>query len=80
MFILSSPEAIIEEQFDEFIENWLRETFDIDIDFEVDDALDKLEKLNLLKTDENNLLSVENIDQALVIMDDYWDNLYNFVD
>lgn len=80
MFILSSPKAITEEQLDDLIENWLRETFAIDIDFEVDDALEKLEKMNLLKTDENNLLSVENIDSALTIMDDYWDNLYNFVD
>ena len=80
MFVLQSSIPVNEEQVDDQIEQWLKHTFGIDIDFEVDDALDKLEKMNLLNIDENGFLSVEDLHSSLVIMDDYWDNLYNFVE
>ena len=54
--------------------------FDVDIDFEVDDALAKLDRMRLLSTDESGLLSVKNIQEALLLLDDYWDNLYDFVE
>jgi len=80
MFILQSTTPVNEEQVDNHIEQWLKHTFGIDIDFEVDDALGKLEKMNLLHIDENGFLSVEDVHSSLVIMDDYWDNLYDFVE
>jgi hypothetical protein len=80
MFILQSTTPVNEEQVDNHIEQWLKHTFGIDIDFEVDDALGKLEKMNLLHIDENGFLSVEDVKSSLVIMDEYWDNLYDFVD
>ena len=80
VFVLQSPVPVNEEQVDDQIEQWLKHTFGIDIDFEVDDALGKLEKMNLLHIDENGFLSVEDVHSSLVIMDDYWDNLYNFVE
>ena len=36
--------------------------------------------MNLLHVDANGFLSVEDVNSSLVIMDDYWDNLYDFVD
>ncbi|MBD37733.1 MAG: hypothetical protein CMB10_01685 [Euryarchaeota archaeon] len=80
MFVLQSTAPVNEEQVDDQIEQWLKQTFSIDIDFEVDDALEKLEKMNLLHVDANGFLSVEDVNSSLVIMDDYWDNLYDFVD
>lgn len=80
MFILQSTTPVNEEQVDNHIEQWLKHTFGIDIDFEVDDALSKLENMNLLHIDENGFLSVEDVKSSLVIMDEYWDNLYDFVD
>jgi|GEM_PF-436645 len=80
VFVLQSPVPVNEEQVDDQIEQWLKHTFGIDIDFEVDDALGKLEKMNLLHIDENGFLSVEDVHSSLVIMDDYWDNLYDFVE
>ena len=47
------------------IEEWLKRTFGFDVDFEVDDALAKLERLGLLKRDEQ-MLSVLPLDEALV--------------
>jgi hypothetical protein len=80
MFIHNSDEKLTEEELDDLIENWLLTNFNHDIDFEVDDALAKLNKMKLLTIDENNKLSVIGPDEALIILDEYWDNLYDFVD
>jgi hypothetical protein len=69
-----------EESLDQKIEEWLLERFAVDIDFEVDDALAKLEKMKLLSTDENGILSVVAIEDGLKILDEYWDNMYDFED
>ena len=63
---------------DDRIEEWISDTFDVTVDFEVDDALDKLERFNLLKKDDAGLLSVVPVEEALEIMDDYWDNIYTY--
>ncbi|MDE0954655.1 MAG: DUF3754 domain-containing protein, partial [Candidatus Poseidoniales archaeon] len=67
-----------EESLDNRIEEWLLKTFAVDIDFEVDDALAKLEKMKLLATDDNGILSVVPIAGSLTILDEYWDNIYDF--
>ncbi len=69
-----------EESLDNKIEEWLLERFAVDIDFEVDDALAKLERMKLLSTDENGILSVVAIEDGLIILDAYWDDLYDFED
>jgi hypothetical protein len=63
---------------DDRIEEWIQDTFDVVVDFEVDDALHKLERFKLLKKDDNNCLSVVPVADALEIMDDYWDNIYTY--
>lgn len=72
--------TITDEEIDEAIEEWLLRTFGHDIDFEVDDALAKLEKMNLLSVADDGKLSVVSVENALVTLDDYWDNLYDFVE
>ena len=67
-----------EKSLDDKIEEWLLDTFAVDIDFEVDDALAKLKKMKLLNTDENGILSVVPIENSLTILDEYWDNIYDF--
>ena len=67
-----------EKSLDDKIEEWFLDTFAVDIDFEVDDALAKLEKMKLLSTDENGILSVVPIENSLTILDEYWDNIYDF--
>ena len=46
-----SGEPLTQPDLDRRIEAWLKERFDLDVDFEVDDALAKLERLGLLKRD-----------------------------
>ncbi len=67
-----------EEALDDRIEGWLMDTFGYDIDFEVDDALAKLIDMKLLNSAEDGTLSVVGIEEALAILDDYWDNIYDY--
>ena len=80
MFIQQSEVPLNEEELDELIENWLLTKFGHDIDFEVDDALAKLQKMKLLNVADDGMLSVVSLEQALITLDDYWDNLYDFVE
>ncbi len=54
-FILSSPEPPTQQELDAGIEDWLKQTFDVSIDFEVDDALAKLDRLGILHRDGDRL-------------------------
>ena len=80
IFIQQSEVPLNEEELDEIIENWLLTKFGHDIDFEVDDALAKLQKMKLLNVADDGMLSVVSLEQALITLDDYWDNLYDFVE
>ena len=62
---------------DKRIEQWLHETFAINIDFEVSDALGKLEHLGLL-TRENGQIGSVSLTDALIRLDTLWDQLYDF--
>ena len=59
------------------IEEWFNKEFNLEIDFEVDDALKKLKKLKIA-TEQNGSWSVLPIDEALICIDNLWDNLFNF--
>jgi len=74
-FLLIANDRPDEETLDARIEVWLKEKFGFDIDFEVDDALAKLERLGLLKRDDGRL-SVPPLHEALVILDEKWDNFF----
>lgn len=76
-FLLTASNPPDQETLDAQIEAWLKTTFDTDIDFEVDDALAKLERLGLLKRDGQHL-SVLPLDEALVLLDRRWDNFFLF--
>jgi hypothetical protein len=76
--LLESDNNYDEEGLDDRVEGWLLDTFGFNIDFEVDDALDKLEKMRLLSKTKDGILSVTPIDQTLTILDDYWDNIYDY--
>jgi hypothetical protein len=62
---------------DRSIEDWLKDRFRLKIDFEVEDALGKLERLGLLVRD-GERLSVPPPEQALARIDEVWDNYFQF--
>jgi len=57
-FLHEAASPPIAAELDRRIEDWLRATFGIDVDFDVGDALDKLERLGLLKRDGERLIVV----------------------
>lgn len=62
---------------DQRIEAWLLEKFGTDVDFECEDALAKLGRLNLLRRD-GERLSVLPLDDALIRLDQIWDDFFPF--
>jgi hypothetical protein len=59
------------------IEMWLKESFGAQVNFEVEDALAKLESLNLLQR-QGERLSVLPLDDALARLDSIWDDFFRF--
>jgi hypothetical protein len=75
-FILSAASPPAQTELDATIEQWLHTTFGIDVDFEVDDALGKLERLGLLRHD-GERLTVLPLDEALARLDVVWDGFFD---
>lgn len=76
-FLHTADEPLTQPELDRRIETWLKERFGIDIDFEVDDALQKLDRLGVLKRD-GERLSVPTIDDALLRLDQVWDRYFQY--
>jgi ribosomal protein S18 len=63
---------------DREIEQYLKEKYQVDIDFEVSDGIRKLREEGILKQKEDGVLKVVDLKQACVCMDEKWDNFFNF--
>jgi uncharacterized protein DUF3754 len=74
-FLHEADSPPIAAELDRRIEDWLRATFGIDVDFDVGDALDKLERLGLLKRDGERLI-VTPFDEAFDTLRRVWDGLF----
>ena len=59
------------------IEAWLQNAFSADVDFECDDALAKLDRLDLLRRDGDSS-QCRPLDEALVRLDRIWDDFFPF--
>ena len=77
-FLLNSNKKMSEETLDNVIEEWMEIKHKTKIDFEVDDAIKKLEKMDLVSCDANGILTVLNLDEALSHMDNIWDNYFEY--
>jgi len=76
-FLFTAAEPLVQEELDARVEAWLAQNFGADIDFEVDDAVAKLERLGVLRR-EGDKLSVMSLDDALAKLDHRWDNFFTF--
>jgi hypothetical protein len=76
-FLMAPGGEATEDNLDRRIEAWLQERFGVDVDFECDDALKKLDRMGLLRRD-GDRLSVPPIDDALVVLDRIWANFFPF--
>jgi hypothetical protein len=73
--MLSTKGSMSPEQLDTACEAWLKTHFSVGCDFDVADALQKLEKDSLARCEEGRYLAVP-INDALKNLDSYWDQLY----
>jgi hypothetical protein len=71
------PQGWNSGQLDDFIEMELEGKLNLKIDFEVDDAIAKLEKLGIVRKNGDNYVAV-GIDQALERLDYRWDNYFKY--
>ena len=76
-YFLHRESGITQAALDRHIEAWLKEMFQFDIDFEVEDALAKLDRLGLLRRD-GEKLSVLTPTHALARLDQVWDDYFQF--
>jgi len=74
-FLHEAASPPVAAELDRSIEAWLRSTFGIDIDFDVADALDKLEQLGVLWRHGQRLV-VSPFDEAFSTLHGVWDNLF----
>ncbi|MCB1646270.1 MAG: DUF3754 domain-containing protein [Pseudomonadales bacterium] len=76
-FLTTRPEINNAAALDAAIEQWFQETLQCAVDFEIDDALEKLATLGLLKTTEPGL-AVVSLAEACKILDQRWDDAFRF--
>jgi uncharacterized protein DUF3754 len=74
-FVRMAPSPPNADELDGRIETWLRETFGIDLDFKVEDALTKLNRLGLLRREGERLI-VSPLDGALAQLHCVWNDLF----
>ncbi|MDH3407666.1 MAG: TMEM143 family protein [Gammaproteobacteria bacterium] len=76
-FLLAQRQPMTRAELDSTIERWLRERWQCDIDFEVGDALDKLQGLGLL-VPSGDRLSAVTLDVAMRQLDQRWDDYFRY--
>lgn len=75
--LLTSDHALSAQQLDKNIEDWFENNYQCKIDFEMQDALEKLIRLGLVDKQENKF-TAKPILQANKQLDLLWDNFYDF--
>lgn len=74
-FLLSNEQPMTKEGLDKKIEHWLTDKWQCQVDFEIDDALNKLIALNLV-TEIDGEYSAVSITQGIKNLDQRWDDYY----
>ena len=76
-FLLKSKNGLSAHALDEQIETWFKTKYQCELDFEISDALEKLERMHLV-TCKNTLYNAINLEHAKAILDERWDNLFQY--
>ena len=74
-FLLTSDKPLTHAELDKKIEDWLADKWHCSVDFEIDDALNKLQALKLIE-DKDGLLTTIDIDSAIKQLDKRWDDYF----
>jgi len=76
-FLLTAKDPVTKNELDQRIENWLAERWDCHIDFEIGDAIHKLQRLQLITVD-NDYLRCVPLKPAKQQLDSIWDNYFTY--
>ncbi|MFZ4399258.1 MAG: TMEM143 family protein [Bacteroidales bacterium] len=76
-FLYRSKIPITSEELDHQIESWFKTKLNTDIDFDVEDALNKLKNIGL-GIETNGKWEVVSINQALIRIDEIWDGIFEY--
>ncbi len=74
-FLLHQP-GLTAQQLDGHIEDWIQDRFGLEVDFEVEDALAKLKRLELLEERDDERYEVVALDEALDVLRRRWRQLF----
>lgn len=76
-FLYQSEKPLTADELDNQIESWFSTQLNTDLDFNVKDALSKLQSIGL-GTETNGKWDVIALDKALVTIDELWDNVFDY--
>jgi hypothetical protein len=74
-FLLINVAPMTRAELDKVIESWLKEKWQCSVDFEIDDALNKLQVLELV-SESGGRLSAVSIQDGIKALDKRWDDYY----
>ena len=74
-FLLTNDIALTRQELDKKIEHWLSSKWDCKVDFEIDDALNKLITLNLIHIEGDKLQAVS-LEKGIQVLDQRWDDYF----
>jgi hypothetical protein len=72
-FLLTTKQELTKNRLDDLIETWFKDKWDCSINFEIDDAMKKLERFRLVGR-EGDTLRARPLPEARRRLDDIWDN------
>ena len=76
-FLLTADGALAKSVLDDRIEKWFAERWNCNLDFEIEDALHKLQRLKLVVR-KDDLLEAKPLPEAKKQLDHIWDNYFQF--
>lgn len=76
-FLHRTSQPVSEAELDTRIETWFRDTVKIEVDFEIDDALEKLARFKLAIKEGERWRAVP-LTEAKRVLDERWDNKFTF--
>ncbi len=77
-FLLTRDKPMTEKELDQEVERWFASSHGSHLDFEVDDAARKLERMGLAKRDDGGRLTVLSMADAKQRTDWLWDNFFSY--
>jgi len=77
-FLLTEKQPLTKKELDGQIEKWFESRWNTRINFEIDDALAKLDRLGLANTRDGERLQCQPLKEAKRRLDDIWDNYFRF--